>query len=49
MVEMGQSIAEALGWSGAGDQLASLADLGASTADVGTLATDRSTVWTSLF
>lgn len=49
MVEMGQSIAEALGWSGAGDPLASLADLGASTADVGSLATDHSTVWTSLF
>lgn len=49
MVEMGQSIAEALGWSGAGDPLSSVADLGASTADAGSLATDLSTVWTSLF
>lgn len=49
MVEMGQSIAEALGWSGAGDPLSGLADLGASAADAGSLATDLSTVWTSLF
>jgi hypothetical protein len=49
MVEMSQSIAEALGWSGVGDPLASLADLGTSAADAGSLATDLSTVWTSLF
>jgi hypothetical protein len=49
MVEMGQSIAEALGWNGVGDPLASLADLGTSAADAGSLATDLSTAWTSLF
>jgi hypothetical protein len=49
MVELDQSIAEALGWSGAGDPLSSLADLGASSADAGSLATDLSTVLTSLF
>jgi hypothetical protein len=49
MVEFGQSIAEALGWSGVGDPLAGLADAGASAADAGSLATDLSSVWTSLF
>ena len=49
MVEMGQSIAEALGWNGVGDPLASLADLGTSAADAGGLATDLSTTWTSPF
>jgi hypothetical protein len=49
MVEMGQSIAEALGWGGAGDPPSRLADLGSSTADAGSVATDLSTVWTSLF
>lgn len=49
MVEMGQSIAEALDWSGVGDPLSALADLGSSTADAGSLATDFSTVLTSLF
>jgi hypothetical protein len=49
MVEMGESIAEALGWNGVGDPLASLADLGTGAADAGSLATDLSTVWTSLF
>jgi hypothetical protein len=33
MVELDQSIAEALGWSGVGDPLSGLADLGSSTAD----------------
>lgn len=49
MVELDQAIAEALGWSGVGDPLASLADLGTSSADAGSLATDLSTLWTSLF
>jgi hypothetical protein len=49
MVELDQSIAEALGWSGSGDPLSSLADLGASSADAGSLATDLSTALTSLF
>lgn len=49
MVELDQSIAEALGWSGVGDPLSGLADLGSSTADAGSLATDFSTVLTSLF
>ena len=49
MVELDQSIAEALGWSGVGDPLSGLADLGSSTADAGSVATDLSTVWTSLF
>ena len=48
MVEMGQSIAEALGWGGAGDPLSGVADLGSST-DAGSVATNRSTVLTSLF
>ena len=49
MVELDQSIAEALGWSGVGDPLSGLADLGSSTADAGRVATDLSTVLTSLF
>lgn len=49
MVELDQSIAEALGWSGVGDPLSGLADLGSSTADAGSVATDLSTVLTSLF
>jgi hypothetical protein len=49
MVELDQSIAEALGWSGVGDPLSGLADFGSSTADAGSLATDLSTVLTSLF
>lgn len=49
MVEFDQAIAEALGWSGAGDPLTGLADLGGSAADAGSLATDLSTVLTSLF
>jgi hypothetical protein len=49
MVELDQSIAAALGWSGVGDPLASLADLGTSAPDAGSLATDLSTALTSLF
>jgi hypothetical protein len=56
LVELDQSIAEALGWSGAGDPLAGLADAGTSAADAGTsaaeagsLAADLSTALTSLF
>lgn len=44
IVELDQSIAEALGWSGVGDPLSGLADLGSSTAGAGSLATDFSTV-----
>jgi hypothetical protein len=49
MIELDESIAEALGWSGVGDPLSGLADLGTSTADAGSLATDLSTALTSLF
>jgi hypothetical protein len=49
MVELDQSIAEALGWSGVGDPLSSLADLGTSSAEAGSLAADLSTALTSLF
>jgi hypothetical protein len=47
--DLGQQLAEALGWSGTGEPLSSLADLGASAADAGSLATDLSTLWTTLF
>jgi hypothetical protein len=49
MVELDQAIAVALGWSGVGDPLSSLADLGTSAPDAGSLATDLSTALTSLF
>lgn len=50
LVDLGQELAEALGWSGTGDPLAGLLDVGASAGtELPSLATDLSTAWTTLF
>jgi hypothetical protein len=50
LVDLDQSIAEALGWSGTGDPLASLLDAGTSAgSELPSLGTDLSTLLTSLF
>jgi hypothetical protein len=50
LIELDQSIAEALGWNSVGGPLSSLADAGTSAgAESPSLATDLSTALTSLF
>jgi hypothetical protein len=50
LVDLDQSIAEALGWSGTGDPLASLLDAGTGAgSELPSLGTDLSTLLTSLF